>query len=106
MSDTTEKIKTATAPSWKKVLIWMAAILAVIIGVVVLIIMLFHKKGPVAATTEIVQYAKDQLSKADIDAKIATAKAEAVEESVVKRLMEIREITDETERAKRLAELF
>jgi len=101
-----EKVKDATAPSWKKVLIWMAAILALLVGVVVLIVMLFRKKGPIAATAEGVNYAKQQASKADIDAMIKVAKAEAVEESVVKRLMEIREIPDEVERAKRLAELF
>ena len=107
MPDTaTEKVKAATAPSWKKVLIWMAAALALLVGVVVLIVMLFRKKGPIAATTEIVNYAKQQTSKADLDAMIKVAKAEAVEESVVKRLVEIREIQNETERAKRLAELF
>lgn len=107
MSDeTTDKIKAATAPSWKKVLIWMAAALALLVGVVVLIVMLFRKKGPIAATTDVVNYAKDQASKADLDAMIKVAKAEAAEESVVKRLVEIRDIPDEVERAKRLAELF
>jgi hypothetical protein len=104
--ETTQKIQEAQAPSWKKVLIWMAAGLALVVGVVVLLVMLFRKKGPVGATVEVVNYAKAQVAKADMDAKIATAKSEAVEESTVKQLEAIREIKDETERAKRLAELF
>jgi hypothetical protein len=108
MSDDTvvQKVQEAKAPSWKKVLIWMAAVLALIVGVVVLLVMLFRKKGPVAATIDVVNYAKQQAAKADVDAMIAMARAESAEESVVKRLVEIREIQDAEERAKRLAELF
>jgi len=41
-----------------------------------------------------------------MDAKIETAKARAVEESVIKELKRIREIDNEEEQAKRLAELL
>jgi hypothetical protein len=104
--ETKEKVKEAKAPTWKKVLIWVFVVLGLLIGITVLLVMLFRKKGPASAVAEVINFAKTQNAKADMDAKIAIAKAEAVEEETVKQLEQIKEIKNEEERAKRLAELL
>ena len=103
---TAEKIKAAHAPSWKKVLIWVVVALALLTGLVILLVVLFRKKDPVSASLDVVNYAKEQIALADLDAKIATAKGEAAEEAMIKQLEQIRTLPDPDERAKRLAELF
>ena len=99
-------IQEAKASTWKKILIWSAVVLLFCTVIAVLLVIVLRKKDPVAATKEVVDYAKHQSALADMDAKIETAKARAVEDVVVEELKRIREITDEEERAKRLAELL
>lgn len=99
-------IQKAKASTWKKILIWSVVVLLFCTLVAVLIIVVTKRKSPVAAVNKIVDDAKYQAAKADMDAKIEIAKAKAVEGAVVDELKRIREIKDEEERAKRLAELL
>jgi hypothetical protein len=99
-------VQEAKASTWKKVLIWGAVVLALVTIVTIVIVIVIKKKDPTAATKAIVDYAKNQTAKADLDAKIEVAKAQMVEEAVVAELLRIREIDDEAERTKRLAELL
>ena len=99
-------IQQAKAPSWKKILLWCGIVLAFCTILAVLLVVVLRKQNPVAASKAVVDYAKHQSAKADITAKIETAKARAVEDAVVDELVRIREISDEEERAKRLAELL
>jgi len=99
-------IQKAKASTWTKILIWSIVVVAFCTIIAVLLIIVLKKKSPVAAATAIVDDAKFQSAKADMDAKIKTAKARAVEAAVIAELRRIREIKDEEERAKRLAELL
>jgi len=99
-------VQNAKGPSWKKVLVWIGVVLALVTGVTILLVALFRKKAPAAATRDIIGYAKRQSTKADVEAKIEVAQAREVEASVVKQLEQIKEIKGEEEQAKRLAELL
>lgn len=99
-------IQQAKGPSWKKVLLWVGVVLALVTGVTIMLVVLFRKKSPAAATNDIISFAKRQSTKADVEAKIEVAKAREVEASVVKELERIKEIDDEEEQANRLAELL
>lgn len=99
-------IQQAKASSWKKILLWSGIVLVLCTGITILLVIILRRKDPVAATQAIIGYAKHQSAKADIDAKIATAKARFVEDAVVDELKRIREIQDEEIRAKRLAALL
>jgi len=101
-----QAIAAAKGSSWKKILLWIGVGLLLVTLVTVLLVVLLKKKSPAASVNQIVDYAKQQNTKADMDAKIETAKARAVEESVIKELKRIREIDNEEEQAKRLAELL
>jgi hypothetical protein len=68
--------------------------------------MVFRKKSPAKATTEIIRQAKKSNMQADLEAKVEVAEARAVEKTVVEELKRIKEIDDEEEQAKRLADLF
>ena len=99
-------VQEAKAPVWKKILIWGAAILGLVTLIVVLVIMLIRRRTPGQAAKEIIQIARREVAKADMDAKIEVAKAKAKEDAVIEELHRIREIADEEERADRLVELM
>jgi len=107
MTDADKKaIAEAKGSSWKKILLWIGVSLVLVTLVTVLVIVLLQKKSPAASVNQVIDYAKQQNSKADMNAKIETAKARMVEESVINELKRIKEIDDEEEQAKRLAELL
>lgn len=99
-------IAKAKASTWKKILIWSIVVVVFCTIIAVVIAVIAMKKNPAAASKAIVDKAKAESFKADMDAKIKEAEARAVEDSVVDQLKRIREIEDEAERAKRLAELL
>ncbi|KKN49137.1 hypothetical protein LCGC14_0645850 [marine sediment metagenome] len=99
-------IQQAKASTWKKILIWSIVVVVFCTLVAVLLIVVLQRKSPVGAVDAVVARAKHQAAKADMDAKIKTAEARMVEDAVVAELKRIKEIEDEEERAKRLAELL
>lgn len=93
------------APIWKRVLWWTLAALGVI-GVIVLLIFLFRKKGPKEQVNDVINKAKAQIQKAELDEKIKVAEARGEEKAVVDRLKEIKKIDDAHEQAKELEKLL
>jgi len=104
--ETKQRIEKAKAPVWKKILIWSGAILGIITLLGIAIIMAVRKTGPSEAVASTLRLAKDASAKADIEAKIRKAEALIAEKEVLDKLKEIKEIDDEEERAKRLADMF
>lgn len=105
-SEDKEAIKSAKGPSWKKVLLWVGVVLLVLTGITVIIVMFLRKTDPASATKEVLSWAETANAKADVDAKIMEAEARFAEDKVVDELEEIREIEDEKERLRRLADMF
>jgi len=103
--DLKKDLKEATGSLWKKVLIWGAAILAMI-GAVVGIIFLLKGKGPVTGVKEAVQTAKTESAKADMEEKIKVAEAKGAEKAVIDKLKEIKEIDNEDKRLEELNNLL
>jgi len=104
--DTKEQIKTVKASTWKKVLIWSAAVLGLVLLVGVLVFMLYRKKGPVGAVADIIRTAQNEAAKADVEAKIKVAEAKSVEKVIIDELKKIKEEKDELVRARKLANLL
>lgn len=101
-----QAIKAAKGPSWKKVLLWVGVALLILTAITIILVMVFRKKDPAAATKEIIDQAKAANQRADIDAKIEVARARGAEKEVIDELEKIREVDDEKERLQRLADLF
>jgi nucleotide-binding universal stress UspA family protein len=87
------------------VLWWTLAALGVI-GVIVLLVFLFRKKSPKEQVNEVINKAKAQIQKAEIDEKIKVAEARGEEKAVVDRLKEIKKLDDAHEQAKELEKLL
>jgi len=99
-------VQEATGSIWKKVLWWGLGILGVI-GVIVTLVLLFiprkDKKNPVSA---IIDKVKKETDKADVEAKVAVAKAEGIAETKIEEIKTVLEIDDVDARRKRLADLL
>ena len=100
-----KKVKEAKGSTLKKVLWWCLGILG-LIGVIVLIVCLLKRKGPITSAKEIINKTQYEIDKIDLEAKAKTAQAEAVEAEVVDKIKEIAKIENEHERNKELAALL
>jgi hypothetical protein len=96
------KAKGSTA---KKVLWWILGILGLIL-VVVFILVIVLRKGPIRAAEDIVKKTRHEIDKADIEAKIKAAAAAGAEKEAVEGIKKIMEIDDGDKRRERLAELL
>ena len=106
---TKQEIRDATAPLWKKVLIWAAGILAALLAFfagVTGILYVLKGQGPVSGVKEAVNNSKQQLADADMAEKIKIAEAKQIEQAVIDRLNEIKEIDDEMQRLEELNKLL
>lgn len=98
-------LKTVKSPLWKRVLWWTLAALGVI-GVIILLVFLFRKKSPKEQMNEVINKAKAQIQKAEIEEKIKVAEARGEEKAIVDRLKEIKKLDDAHEQAKELEKLL
>jgi len=102
-------IQGAKAPGWKKVLYWTLGIIGLLLIIVIVIAVVVGSRGkkkPAEVAKDVVDFRKNQIEKADMDAKITAAKAAGAEKAVTDELERIKEIDDEYERSKRLAEIL
>jgi uncharacterized membrane protein YvbJ len=100
-----DSLKSVKSPVWKRILWWTLAAFGVI-GVIVLLVFLFRKKSPKEQVNEVINKAKAQIQKSEIEEKIKVAEARGEEKAVVDRLKEIRNIDDAHEQAKELEKLL
>ena len=98
-------IQQAKGPSWKKILVWCGVVLLFCTGIAILMIVVLRKQNPVAASKAVVDYAKQQSAKADVTAKIETAKARAVEDAVVDELERLARSRQKAELCRLLARI-
>lgn len=102
----TDKVATTTAPATSKVLWWSLGILAVLTVVTIIIVAVTKKKSALDAVLHVVDFVDQQVSNADLEAKIKMAEAEKLEQVKIDELKKLREIKDVHTRNRRLAEIL
>jgi hypothetical protein len=106
MSDS-NKVKQAveTKGKWYLKALWWGLGFVALVGVVVGIVCLIKRKGPVTAAKDVAETTAAKVRAIDAEAKVKAAEAAGVETVVVKEIERAAMIEDDYERAKRLAEL-
>jgi hypothetical protein len=100
-----QQLVNASGPIWKKVLWWVLGILGVIGGAIGILYVL-KGKTPTTAVKESVASTKAEIAKSDLEAKIKVAEAAKMEQQVIDKLKEIKEIPDEKKRLDELNKLL
>jgi hypothetical protein len=100
-----QQLMAAKAPVWKKVLWWCLVVPLVLLGVMGVLYWI-RRKGSVVGVKEAVRVVKNEISKSDLEAKIRVAEAARVEQVVIDKLKEIKEIDDEKRRLDELNQLL
>jgi len=104
-----EELKNTTSSTFKKVILWIVGIIAVLgaaVAGVFGILYLLKGKGPVQGVKDAIQKTKTESAKADIEEKIKVAEAKNAEKEVVDKLKEIKEIDDDKKRLEELNKLL
>ena len=104
-----EELKNTTSSTFKKVILWIVGIIAVLgaaVAGVFGILYLLKGKGPVQGVKDAIQKTKTESAKADIEEKIKVAEAKNAEKEVIDKLKEIKEIDDEMQRLEELNKLL
>jgi ATP-dependent Zn protease len=101
-----EKVSNAKGSLPKKALWWLLGIFGVVLIIGLVLFFVLRKGGPSEAIKQVVNKTKNEVSKADIEAKIKAAEAAGVEKEKIEEIKNTLEIDDVDERRKKLAELL
>lgn len=99
-------IQGAKAPGWKKALFWILGVLVILLIIAVVVAVVVATRGKSNPAKPILDKVKQVNDRADMEAKIKAAEAAGAEKAVLNELNRVKEIDDEHERSKRLAEMF
>ncbi len=99
-------INDASGSKSKKVLYWILGILGVLLLGAIIVAVILGSRGKANLAKPIVDKVKAATARSDMEAKIEAAKASGAEKAVLDELDRIKEIDDDYERSKRLAEIL
>ncbi len=104
--DQKKAIENAKGSVPKKVLWWVLGIFGVVLVIVLVLVFVLRKGGPGAAIKQVLDKTKNEVSKADIEAKVKEAESAGVDQKNIREIKDTLGIDDVDERRAKLAELL
>ena len=105
-TESQQVIASTTGANWKKVLLWCGGILTALVALILPIIWLAKKQGPIDSAKDEITKTREEILRIDADAKAEAARLAGYEARIVEQVRQAAMLPDEKARADALAALL